>query len=119
MTSERDQALWRLEHIREAAARIRILLTNKVPDDLQSDFVVRSAYERLIEIISEASRHIPTEWQAEHPDVPWRRVQDIGNVLRHVYHKIEPSVLWNIYAEQLADLERAIDAMIERYGPIP
>jgi len=39
--------------------------------------------ERCLEIISEASRHIPDDAKARHPEIPWRRVADIGNRIRH------------------------------------
>ncbi len=118
MTTDAERALWRLEHIQETTSRIRVVLYGRSLDDLRSDFVIRAAYERLIEIISEASRHIPAEWKAEHPDVPWHQIHGIGNILRHVYHTVEPAILWNIYADDLDALERAVAAMIATYGPI-
>lgn len=119
MSSDAERALWRLEHIQVAAQQIRTLLKDRVVADLGTDFVVRAAFERLIEIISEASRHIPAEWKAQHPDVPWQQVHGVGNILRHVYHSVQPDVLWNIYEDDLGPLERAVDAMIAAYGPIP
>ena len=41
--------------------------------------------ERAIEIISEASRHIPDDMKATAPEIPWRQIAGIGNVLRHDY----------------------------------
>jgi uncharacterized protein with HEPN domain len=40
--------------------------------------------ERGIEIISEASRHLPDELKARHPEIPWPKVAGIGNVLRPI-----------------------------------
>lgn len=47
------------------------------------DDVETLALQRAIEIISEASRHIPEETKARHATTPWRRIADIGNTLRH------------------------------------
>jgi uncharacterized protein with HEPN domain len=41
--------------------------------------------ERLVEIISEASRHIPEVLKHRYPAVSWRSIADIGNILRHDY----------------------------------
>jgi uncharacterized protein with HEPN domain len=60
----------------------------------RSTWHIRRATERGIEIISEASRHIPKEWKARFPDVQWRQVAGIGNILRHEYHRIEDRVIW-------------------------
>ena len=51
----------------------------------QADFRVRRIVERCVEIVSEASRHIPAEMKAKHPAVPWGAIWNIGNRLRHEY----------------------------------
>ncbi len=119
MTSAAEPALWRLEHIRGAISDIRNLLANRKIDDLGADKNARAAFERYLEVISEASRYIPDAWKLEHPHVPWRQVQDLGNVIRHIYHRVEVERLWTIYEDDLDPLEAAIEAMIVRYGPTP
>lgn len=70
--------------------------------------VTMAAFERFLEILSEASRHIPETLKAKTPEVPWRRVGDIGNHLRHAYHRVDAGVLWDIYESgELADLRKA------------
>ena len=40
---------------------------------------------RGIEIILEASRAIPDDIKGTRPEIPWRKVAGIGNVMRHDY----------------------------------
>jgi uncharacterized protein with HEPN domain len=70
--------------------------------DWQSQWLV----ERGIEIISEASRHLSDEIKSRHPDVPWRKVAGIGNVLRHDYERIAAPVMWALVQDNLPRLER-------------
>jgi uncharacterized protein with HEPN domain len=51
-------------------------------EDFQRDWLLWKAAERGVEIISEASRHLPEEIKARHPYPRWRHVAGIGNVLR-------------------------------------
>lgn len=79
----------------------------------------RRATERGIEIISEASRHVPDGLKAKHASVPWQEIAAIGNILRHEYARIEDEIIWQVTQRYLADLEKAIDDMIsdlERSG---
>jgi uncharacterized protein with HEPN domain len=115
-----ERALFRAEHIKIAILNVRTILDGVTYDRMVSDVVLRSAFERQLEIISEASRHLPEEWQvADGTNVPWHDVRNIGNILRHTYHLVEHPVLWRIYTDHLDPLEAAIDAMIAAHGPIP
>ena len=61
--------------------------------------------ERGIEIISEASRHLPDALKARHPAIPWPKVAGIGNVLRHDYARVAHDVLWHVVRDNLPPLE--------------
>jgi uncharacterized protein with HEPN domain len=105
--------LARLADILDAVAQIRSLLAGKSLEHLQQDRVSTAAFERFLEIISEATRHIPGELKERRPEIPWRRIADLGNWLRHVYDSVDGPLLWAIYTDDLDPLENAIRYMIE------
>ena len=106
----------RLRHIKESIDNIRKLIDGKTIDEVQSQKDTRAALERYLEIVSEASRHVPDAWKGSFgPDVPWWEIAAFGNILRHVYEQVDMSVLWSVYKDDLDPLERAIDAMISAY----
>ena len=107
-----ERAVRALSDIKQGIAEIRLFLAGATVDELRSDRKTRLAFERLLEIVSEASRFIPEEWKAANPDVPWRNVSNLGNHLRHAYQKVDLKLLWSIYADDLDPLEAAIDAML-------
>lgn len=43
-------------------------------ETFQSVYHMARTVERSIEIVSEASRHIPPELKAQYPDLPWRQI---------------------------------------------
>lgn len=88
----------RLEHILDATANIRALLAEKSIDSLRTEPVTRAALERFIEVISEASRYIPPDLKAKHPEISWVDIANIGNRLRHGYDMVDERILWDIYA---------------------
>ena len=63
---------------------------------------------------SEASRHVPVEWKNEFPQIPWRRIADLGNHVRHAYHALDLGILWSIYEHDLDAIEAVIDILVER-----
>lgn len=91
-------------------------MEGKAFDEIVTDPVARAAFERFLEIISEASRHLPNEWKTVHAEIPWRRIADIGNITRHAYSAVDLSILWAIYERDLDPLEAAIDTMLAAHS---
>jgi len=112
-----DRAYWRLTDMKNAIGQIRKLLDGKTSDDVATDIATRAAFERFLEIVSESSRHVPDEWKKDHPAIAWRQIADLGNFIRHVYHRIDLDILWTIYTDKLDALENAVDTLIVRANP--
>lgn len=106
------RAAFRLRDILQAIGDIRTLLAEKTSSDIASDRITRAALERFLEIISEASRHIPEALKGQHPTIPWRQIGDMGNHLRHAYHRTDAGILWEIYLYELDPLETAVSSML-------
>jgi uncharacterized protein with HEPN domain len=60
----------RLEDILDAIGDIQEFVKGRSFDDYSGDTMLRLAIERCVEIILEASRHIPPDMKAQHPQVP-------------------------------------------------
>jgi uncharacterized protein with HEPN domain len=80
----------------------------KILDDFRSDWLLRRGVERGIEIISEAARHLPDRVLDQAPEIPWKQVRGIGNILRHEYHKTSDPIVWAVVADSLPPLRLAI-----------
>jgi uncharacterized protein with HEPN domain len=97
----------RLTDIIEAIERINGVLADISLEVFENDWQRRWLVERGIEIISEASRHLPDDLKARNREIPWQKVAGIGNVLRHDYESIAAAVLWKLVQADLPTLERA------------
>jgi uncharacterized protein with HEPN domain len=94
----------RLIHILDAIDTIEKGLAGKSFQDFSDDLLLRLAVERSYEIVSEASRHIPADMKDRETQINWRRMADLGNWLRHAYHRIDAAVLWDIAESDLTPL---------------
>jgi uncharacterized protein with HEPN domain len=88
----------------EAGHRLRDLCAGLSLDRFEADWQAKWLVERGVEIISEASRHLPKEMKARHPAIPWKKVAGIGNVLRHDYGHVAPAILWVLVRDSLPPL---------------
>ena len=78
--------------------------------------IVQRAVERCIEIVSEATRHIPAALTDEFPSVPWSAIKAIGNVLRHDYQRVEDHVAWRTATQSFRELRPIIVEMLSKVG---
>jgi uncharacterized protein with HEPN domain len=79
--------------------------------EFESDWEMRFIVQRAIEIISEATRRLPSELKAIRPEIEWRSIAGIGSVLRHEYHTISDKVIWDVIQADLPLLKTAIEAI--------
>jgi uncharacterized protein with HEPN domain len=100
-----------LQEILTAIEGIEAAIAGKTFADFQNEWLLRHGVQRGIEIISEASRHLPAALLASHPEISWDQVKGIGSVLRHEYHRISDKAIWAVVVERLPSLRVAIEAI--------
>jgi hypothetical protein len=54
----------------------------------------RAAVERQLFIIGEAAARLPDDWKQRLPEVPWRKIVGLRNLLAHGYWVIDAEELW-------------------------
>jgi uncharacterized protein with HEPN domain len=84
-----------------ASAESKKRWPEKTIRDYERSWLLRSAVERGIEVISEASRHLGRDLKAQHKDVRWKDIAGIGNILRHDYQRIDASIIWKAVKDDL------------------
>lgn len=93
-----------LEAIEQASSFVRGMSFAQYCTDLKT----QRAIERTLEVISEASRHIPAGVKKKHPSIPWKNVAGIGDIMRHDYRSIANKVIWDTVCERLPELEKTM-----------
>lgn len=76
-------------------------------DDRTVDAVVRN-----LEVIGEAARQIPSEVRERYPEVPWRRVIGLRNVVVHEYFAVDVEIVWTVVRQSLPELKEALRRMM-------
>jgi uncharacterized protein with HEPN domain len=102
----------RLTDVAQAIAKIERYLLGKTFNDFRNDSLTYDAVVRNLEIISEASRHVPLELKQRYTYIAWKQVGDFGNVLRHGYEGLNDVLLWKTFERDLPPLREAVDALL-------
>lgn len=105
----RDAAyLW---DMRQYAARVQELASLSF-EQFQSEPATRLATERAVEIIGEAARHVSADFQAEHPEIAWREIIGLRNILAHQYAEVNINILWGVVTEDVPVLIAVLDGLL-------
>ena len=95
------------DHAREAM----ILLSGKSRADLEADRVLSLAVVRLLEILGEAARRVPSEMQQLHPSIPWSYIIGMRNRLIHGYDRVDLDIVWSVVVADLPSLVAELEGI--------
>ena len=104
----------RLEDILQTLDGSQDLMEGVSFEDYQINFEKRMALERCVEIVSEATRHIPESLTAQYPNGFWPEIKAIGNLLRHEYQRVDDLIMWRISQTYFPELRRVVVAMLSK-----
>lgn len=75
------------------------------------------AVVRNLEVLGEAAGRLPEEIRAAAPEIEWRKIIALRNVLAHEYFGIHTKIVWDVVVEKLEPLEAACRKVLESLGP--
>jgi len=70
--------------------------------------LVQDAAIRRLEIIGEAVRRIPPEVKTAVPDIPWKQIAGLRNVLIHEYFGVDLRLVWKVIAKDIPNLKKSV-----------
>ncbi len=91
--------------LRDSAFRLHgIILRYTAQHSLESfaaDEMAVDAVIRNLEVIGEAARHVDEPTMQRLPDVPWREMRDLRNLLAHEYFGVSIPIIWQTVVRDL------------------
>jgi len=106
----KDPAIY-LRHIRDAIARIE-KYTAQGRTAFFDDTMVQDAVIRNLEVIGEAVRNLPPDLRRRYPEIPWRSITALRNVLIHEYFGVDLEIVWRVVQRRIPALKRHVGAML-------
>ncbi len=71
-----------------------------------------NAVIRSLEVLGEATKHIPAGFRNKHPDVPWNKMAGMRDVLIHDYMGVDLKTVWKVARERLPEIKPFIETLV-------
>jgi len=98
--------------IRTYIDQIAEISQQRTLEEVPLSYVYKLAMERLLSNISEATTRIPEAEKAKAPNVDWRAIANLGNILRHDYENVNENIIRDIQdGDDLVALRAALDLL--------
>ncbi len=81
-------------------------------DTFFSDLEKQFAAARALEIIGEASARLSEEFRKDHPEIDWRAIKSMRNLLIHEYSHIDAEEVWKAYETDIPDLKSKVEKLL-------
>ena len=102
-----------LEDVLESIRRIKTYVSGINQESLGADELRLDAVVRNLEVIGEAVKQLPEEITQQQPDVEWRKIAGLRDILIHHYFGIDVGIIWDVVQNKLPDFERQIRTILE------
>lgn len=107
---------WRLriQDILQSVAGMERRTAGMIFEEFQTNETIAKAVFYDFGIIGEAARNIPAEIQSRYPQIPWRLMGDMRNILAHEYFQVNLRLFWNAIQNDLPLLVLQLQDLLER-----
>ncbi len=109
----RDYNLY-LEDMLTSMIRIEEYLGDMEFQKFKMNYLIVDAIIRNFEIIGEASKNVPIEIKNKYPEIPWKKMYGLRNLISHEYFGIDYEMIWEISKNNLPQNSIDLRKIIEK-----
>jgi uncharacterized protein with HEPN domain len=102
----------RLKHILDAIREVQLYVMETDLEEFSRNLMKRHATIKQLEIIGEAANHISEVTKVKYPEIKWKEIIGLGNILIHEYFGVDERVVWGIINEDIPELQIQISQIL-------
>jgi len=105
-----------MDYLMDIAVECNYLL-NRIEGLTLEEFMMnedlKKAFVRSLEVIGEATKKIPDDIKGNYPQIKWRSIAGMRDVLIHEYFGVDYPVVWKTVRDRIPELKMVIDEIIK------
>ena len=109
----RDSRVY-LEDMLLAAEKIDRYGAGLTRKQLEADSKTLDAIVRNLEVIGEAAKNVPEDVRSAHPEIEWKKIAGLRDILIHQYFGVDADIVWDIVRNKLPGLAQRVRHILGR-----
>lgn len=82
-------------------------------EDFMEDTYAQDAVFRRLEVIGEAAKGVGEEVRARYPEIPWKDIAGLRDVLIHGYFGVKVERIWKVIEEDVPKLKNSMNLVYQ------
>ena len=108
----RDYRLY-LEDIIESSDKVQRYIKGLEYEKFASDEMVMDAVVRNLEVIGEAAKNIPPAVKKKHPEIEWKKVVGLRDIIAHGYFGVNTRIIWDIVINKVPEVKNSAKKILK------
>lgn len=104
-----------LGHILECIELIEIYIKGQTSDSFKSSIQLQDSLIRRLEIIGEAIKNLPEPIKKKFPEVSWKNIAGMRDILIHEYFGVDLDLTWRVITNEIPKLKKQIQSILKKY----
>ncbi|HUU78743.1 MAG TPA: DUF86 domain-containing protein [candidate division Zixibacteria bacterium] len=102
-----------IQHILDSINLIEKYLKGKNKEAFLASDQLQDAVIRRLEIIGEAVKNLPEEIIKKHPELPWKQIVGMRDILIHQYFGVDLELTWEVIKTELPILKSKLVMLLK------
>ncbi len=97
----------------EAVKKILAYTAGVTSADFLKNDEKQDAVLRRILVVGEATKRLSPEFRQRYPEIPWRDIAGIRDIIVHDYNRVDAETVWDVVQNDLPDLMAFLNSLEE------
>lgn len=77
-----------------------------------ADEIIYDAVARNLQIIGESVKNVPQDMRDRVPEIEWRKIAGLRDILAHAYFQVEDEIIWDVVQNKIQPLQEQVQQLL-------
>jgi uncharacterized protein with HEPN domain len=103
-----------LNHIFECIELIEIYIKDHTFESFKNSIQLQDSVIRRLEIIGEAIKNLSEDFKKKFPDVAWKNIAGMRDILIHEYFGVDLDLTWRVLISEIPKLKKQVQLIMKK-----